>query len=152
MVDELGTPETGAHILGALERLNRRVDADLAELAPEDVAALRGSHNRLLDLIEEGGCRPSSLAAGAWISKQAVGQRLRELEERGLVSFAADPADGRAVVVRRTATGDQVRRSAHLALAAMEQAWADAVGAERYATFRQVLEDLGRPGTSGSTA
>lgn len=148
MVDERGTPAAAAHVLAALERLDRRVAADLARLAPAEVAALRGSHNRLLDLVAEGGSRPSALTAGAWISKQAVGQRLRELERRGLVSFAADPADGRSVIVRRTEAGDQVRRLARRALAAMEQAWADAVGAERYATFRHVLDELGSPGSA----
>jgi DNA-binding MarR family transcriptional regulator len=151
MVDEEGGPTPGSHVVAAVERLNRRVGADLVRIASPEVAALRGSHHRLLDLIAEEGSRPSALTAGAWISKQAVGQRLRELEQRGLVSFAADPADGRAVVVRRTEAGDQVRRSAQLALAAVERGWADAVGPERYATFRHVLDELGRAADPSGT-
>ena len=79
-------------------------------LIPDDLVELRGSYARILDLIADDGSRPIALASGAWISKQAISQRLRELEERGWVSLLTpDPTDGRATVVRRTAEGDRVR-------------------------------------------
>ena len=107
---------------------------------------MRGSHGRLLDLIAEEGTRPSALAEGAWITKQAVGKRLRELEERGWVVLSPDPADRRAVVARRTPAGDRVRAAARRAITAMEDGWGEAVAPERYATFRAVLAELGGPG------
>ena len=109
---------------------------------------MRGSHGRLLDLIAEEGTRPSALAEGAWITKQAVGKRLRELEERGLVVLSPDPADRRAVVARRTPAGERVRAAARRAIAEMEDRWAEAVGPERYGTFRAVLAELGGPDPS----
>jgi DNA-binding MarR family transcriptional regulator len=130
------------HVLALLGALDRRIDRDLRELRSADAAGMRGSHGRILGQIADEGSRPSALAAG-WISKQAIGQRIRELEERGWVSVAADPSDRRAVVVRRTEAGERVRDATVAAIAAMEERWAAAVGAERYATFRAVLDELG---------
>src|ERR1700712_5424739 len=108
MVDELRT-ESPTHVLAALERLRRRTDADMGRLLPKDMEGFRGSHGRILDLIEDDGSRPSEIADGAWISKQAISKRVGELEDLGLVKTRADPADGRAVLVRRTARGNRVR-------------------------------------------
>jgi DNA-binding MarR family transcriptional regulator len=141
MIDRIRSGPT--HVFEALERLNRRADVDMRRLLPPTTAGLRGSHGRILDLIDAGGSRPSALADGAWISKQAIGQRVRELEERGWVTVVPDPTDGRAVLVRRTAAGDRIRGSAVRTIAEMEHQWADQVGRDRYVTFREVLDELG---------
>ena len=142
VVDDIPDERT-AHVLAGLGALDQRIAADLRRLLPPQVTGMRGSHGRLLDLIAAEGTRPSTLADGAWITKQAVGKRLRELEGRGLVALAPDPADRRAVLVRRTPDGDRVRAAAREAIAAMEDEWAGVVGPERYATFRAVLAELG---------
>lgn len=134
-----------SHVLAALEALDRRIGGDLRAILSGTLGGFRGSHGRILDLIPTGGTRPSSLASGAWITKQAVGKRIAELQELGWVSVSTDPSDGRAVVVRRTAAGDRVRRVAVEGIDAMEDGWADAVGRERYETFRAVLAELGGP-------
>ena len=141
VVDDLSAADR-VHVLAALGALDRRIDRDMRHLRSPEAAGLRGSHGRILSEIGEEGSRPSALAAG-WISKQAIGQRIRELERRGWVAVSPDPSDGRAVLVHRTEAGERVRQAAVAAIAAMEERWAAAVGAERYATFRAVLDDLG---------
>lgn len=139
MVDDLDE----SHVFAALERLRRRGDRDMARLTAPITKPLRGSHGRLLSLIPETGIRPSEIAADAWITKQAVGSRLREMEELGWITITPDPADGRAVVVKRTAAGTRIRRAALQAIRDLEAEWAAAVGPARYKTFRAVLEELG---------
>lgn len=148
--DDAGRGRPG-HVLAALSMLDRRVERDLRRLLPRDVHPIRGSYGRILDLIADAGSRPSALAAGDWITKQAIGKRLRELEELGWVSLVPDPSDGRALIVRRTRKGDRVRAAARSAIHAMEEEWSAAVGADRYATFRAVLDELrtGGPGEAG---
>lgn len=132
-----------SHIFAALERFRRRADEDMARRAASFTKPLRGSHARLLSLIPEEGIRPSEIAADAWISKQAVGTRLHEMEELGWIRTDRDPRDGRAVIVKRTAAGTRIRRAARQAIAALEDEWAQAVGTHRYQTFREVVEELG---------
>ncbi len=142
MIDDI--PATPAHVLAALERLSRRTDEDMGRLLPKDMEGFRGSHGRILDLIDDDGTRPSEIADGAWITKQAISKRVGELEDLGLVKTRPDPADGRAVLVRRTARGNRVRTSALTTIEHMEREWSERVGAERYQTFRKVLDELGR--------
>lgn len=132
------------HVLDAIEWFQRRIGADFrAHRENSDEPITRGSQGRILHLLPEKGARPTELAAGDWITKQAIGQRVRELEEMGLVRTDPDPDDGRAVLVRRTPAGDRVAADILAAIAAVERSWADEVGEERYAIFRAVLDELG---------
>ena len=140
MVDEFDDQQ---HVFAALERLRRRADHDMARLTSAITQPLRGSHGRLLSLIPDDGIRPSDIAADAWITKQAVGTRLREMEELGWIKTHPDPADGRAVIVKRTPAGTRIRRAARKAIENLEAHWAESVGRDRYETFRSVLDELG---------
>lgn len=71
-----------------------------------DVTLFEGSVLARLD--RDGPCSPSSLAAQEGVRPQAMATTLTTLEERGLVSRAPDPDDGRRAVLAVTATGRQV--------------------------------------------
>jgi DNA-binding MarR family transcriptional regulator len=132
---------SGAHVLAVMTAVERRVgEALAARMAPHDVV-MRGSHARLLQLVPPDGARPSELAQG-WISKQAVGQRIHEMLEAGLVAVEPDPHDGRANIVRRTPEGDRIMNLVLSELAALEATLAAQVGERRYRTFRSVLQEL----------
>lgn len=132
------------HVLDALEWLMRRIDDEFrTHREDRDTPITRGSQGRILHLLPDDGARPTDLAAGGWITKQAIGQRVRELEEAGLVTTDPDPSDGRAVIVRRTREGNLLAAEILDTIAEVERSWADQVGQERYATFRAVLDELG---------
>lgn len=132
------------HVLDAVEWFQRRMGAEFrAHRQRDDLPVSRGSQGRILHLLPDDGARPTELATGGWITKQAIGKRVRELEALGLVRTDPDREDGRAVVVRRTAAGDRVAAQILDAIAAIERSWAEEVGEERYATFRAVLDELG---------
>lgn len=133
------------HVLLACARLYDELgQARLNETLGEELA--RPSVMRLVPHVTEAGIRPTELARRVDVSKQAVGQTLARLEERGLVEYRADPTDGRAVLVRMTARG---RRSARQGLAALERVRAEVesrVGAgvveETFAGLRVILSAL----------
>lgn len=66
---------------------------------------VRPSHTALFPHIDLAGTRPGVLADRLGISKQAVGQLVEDLEGMGLLERVADPADGRACLVRFSARG-----------------------------------------------
>jgi DNA-binding MarR family transcriptional regulator len=104
--------------------------------------SLRASYARVLYLIGPNGTRQTELADGAWITKQAIGKRIREMAEQGLVSVDPDPDDGRATIVRRTTAGDQMREQVGTMIADVEAELASIVGADDYRTFRKVADQL----------
>jgi DNA-binding MarR family transcriptional regulator len=141
MVDHLGETNGNGHVLATMTAVERRLgEAMAARMAPHEVV-MRASHARLLHLVPPDGARPSELARG-WISKQAIGKRIQEMVEAGLVTVEPDSHDGRASIVRRTAEGDRALALVLGELADLEADLAQEVGERRYRTFRAVLDEL----------
>jgi DNA-binding MarR family transcriptional regulator len=142
MVDRSPAAAT-THLLASLEQLDDRLGAGMRARAEAHGIQLRGSEARILDLIGPDGTRPTELAAGAWISKQAITKRISGLEARGLLRLEPDPADGRAVLVHLTADGLRLRDLALALIADLEDELVEQVGIDRYRTFRSILDELG---------
>lgn len=86
---------------------------------------------RLIPHLDTVGIRPTELARRVDVSKQAVGQILADLEQRGLVEHTEDPSDGRARLVRLTKQGVRSSRMGLAVLAELEQLVARRVGSKR---------------------
>ena len=144
MIDDSRAPvgTTVPHLLAGVEGLHVRIGAGLTRRLSPVVPTLRGSQGRILSLIGPEGTRPTVLADGSSITKQAMGKRIHDLQARGLVSVEPDPTDGRAVVVRRTREGDRVKALIEEQIADLEREFVDLVGASRYEAFRAVLDEL----------
>jgi DNA-binding MarR family transcriptional regulator len=141
MVYQSGRSSPVPHVVAGVDALQRRIGEALTKRLTTMGIALRGSHGRILSLIGPDGTRPSVLAEG-WVSKQAIGQRVRELQELGLVTVQQDPLDRRAMVVRRTSEGDRILTQLTEGIADFERELRDEVGGARYELFREVLDDL----------
>ena len=63
------------------------------------------AHTTLLADLDTSGTRITVLAERAGVTKQAVGNLVGELEERGYVRRLTDPADGRATLINFTEKG-----------------------------------------------
>lgn len=98
----------------------------------------------LVPLFEEDGLRMGELAARARLSKQAMTTLVRSVEAAGLVAREPDPADGRASLVRLTATAVAFRPIAERVLRDLDDELASALDdaeRERFATaLRKVVE------------
>jgi DNA-binding MarR family transcriptional regulator len=110
--------------------------------AAEDWDGLRQSHFRLLSYVPRDGMSVTELAAAMRMSKQACGQFVTQLEATGHLAVRADVTDRRVRLVVRTPLGDRALKAANARIRRIERAWARRVGAARYATFREVLEEL----------
>jgi len=113
-----------------------------AEAEAEPLVPLQAAQARLLDLIPPQGGRVTDLARLVRVSKQGLGHLVMQLAQRGYVELTVQPADKRAKLIRRTATGDDLQRAMRASLAVVEERWSAEVGADRYAIFRDVLSEL----------
>ena len=84
----------------------------------------------------------SALARRCGVTRQAASQQLALLSQKGYVSRKPDPADSRAILVRRTAQGHALMRDALEIVADIEAEYAGFLGAGRLAALRELLTDL----------
>jgi DNA-binding MarR family transcriptional regulator len=131
----------GALLRFALHHLRARIFAAVAEAGFDDI---RPAHVTLFRWPGPDGRRPTEIAADAQISKQAVNDRLGELERRGYLERHPDPTDDRARIVRLTERGRALHRLAVEVQVELEREWAEAVGRERYEAMSATLRELVR--------
>jgi DNA-binding MarR family transcriptional regulator len=94
------------------------------------------------------GTRPVEIARRLDVSRQAVHQTLRELQEMGLVQLVPDPDDGRGQLVTLTNEGHANVRDAKVVFARLEKELARRIGRGFVHDLRMALEaDWGPPRT-----
>ncbi|NQV81494.1 MAG: winged helix-turn-helix transcriptional regulator [Alphaproteobacteria bacterium] len=103
---------------------------------------LSESHTTLLPHLDVDGTRITEIAARAGLTKQAIGQMVSDLEDRGYVLRAADPSDARAKIVRYTAKGRRFMRDGWAIKRDLHERCRDIVGAQDFEAFVLHLETL----------
>jgi DNA-binding MarR family transcriptional regulator len=105
-------------------------------------AELRPAHGCVFANIDDAGSRLTDLAERSGFTKQSVGEAVADLERLGFVERVRDPADGRAKIIQLTAHGREALAASEQIFADIERRFAEEIGPERYAQFRQTLLDL----------
>jgi DNA-binding MarR family transcriptional regulator len=101
---------------------------------------IKPSHNAVVAHLPSGEPRRAAdLAARAGMTRQSMGELVRELEGFGLVEMVPDPKDGRAKLVSWTEEGLNIARIGRRHLAAIEQRFEAEFGQD-YEAARKVLE------------
>ena len=104
---------------------------------------IRPAHGCVFSFIERGGgARLTALADRSGLTKQAVGEAVADLERLGYVERVPDPGDGRAKIIRLSERGRKAAAAAEEIFGDIERRFADEVGDERFAEFRETLRRL----------
>jgi DNA-binding MarR family transcriptional regulator len=93
-------------------------------------------------MVSDQGVSITELGERVGMTKQGCGQFVTQLVESGHLRAVAHPDDRRVRVVRRTPKADRVLAAVRDRNLAIEAGWADRVESDRYAVFREVLEEL----------
>lgn len=117
--------------LAAIEKLRGRI----AEAGHPEIREGHGCVFGFIDL--EKGSRLTDLAANAGLTKQAVGEAVTELERIGYVKRVPDPQDGRAKIIKLTDRGMDAVIKGRRIFAEIEREWAEQIGPELMASFRE---------------
>ena len=137
-----GPPLIGALLRMPWESVQRRMLERLHEGGFDDLDA---AHLTVFQYPGPQGARPSELAARLRISKQALNYLLGELERLGYLEREADPDDRRSKRVALTARGIAAIGVIREAVAEMEAAWKQQLGAKRFGELRALLIELNQP-------
>ena len=140
-------------LIGALLRvpaqaIQRRL---IAGLNASGFSELRLPHMAVLQYPGPDGCRPLELARRAAISKQAMNQLLKSLEQHGYVSREDANDDLRSRRVQLTKRGRAVSKQMIELLEAIEAEWRGALGASRFDELKALLGEVWTLDLSGAT-
>lgn len=134
-----GFVNTGRLLIQTFQRFEERLVEGLHSSGFEEVTMAHLSALRHLDLE---GLRIGDLARDAGVTKQAMGQMVKELERRGWVEIRPDPTDGRARRVCYTDEGIRLIREAQRKVGELEREFQDILGEESYVALRGGLSRL----------
>ena len=95
--------------------------------------------------LDHEGTRLTDLAERSRSTKQAVGELVDLLVERGYVERRPDPRDGRAKLVVPTARGREAKDAARRCLAEIDAEWTERLGEVRMDALRGMLAELQEP-------
>lgn len=135
-------PSGEPHVALLMGQLFREVSDTFAA---EDWSGLRQSHFRVLAAVPADGLTITDLAGRLVMTKQGCGQLVASLAASGHLVVEPGEHDRRVRLVRRTPLGDATSTAVTARIHRLEDDWATRVGAERYAAFRRVLEELAGP-------
>ncbi|MDR7087253.1 DNA-binding MarR family transcriptional regulator [Aeromicrobium panaciterrae] len=128
-------------LIAVVEHAARRLQDDMvAEGRSRGFPELRLAHNALFSTLSKPeGERSSDLAARARITKQAMGEVIRELVDLGILEMTPDPEDRRAKLVTYTKKGREFARGGFGHILDVEQSLIGLVGQEAFDTAIAVL-------------
>ena len=132
-------PNVGLLLFLPYRAMEARVFADLAGAGFDDITPAQA---RVFQRIAPDGSRLTDLAAQAGITKQSAGFLVDQLERAGYVERVADPADGRARLVRIAERGARSVEASRDIVAQVEAEWTAYLGERRMAQLRDILTDL----------
>jgi len=133
--------ETREMLIGALLRvpaqaIQRRI---ITELNAAGFNELRVPHMAVLQFPGPDGVRPGVLAERAGMSKQAMNQLLRSLEDLGYIVRSDAPNERRARICRFTDRGRAAFSKIHGILRDIEREWIAELGPGRFAQLKELL-------------
>lgn len=129
----------GSLLNAAGQRLSAVLDDALARAGFTD---LRAAHAPIFMAIDPDGTRVGDLAARSAMSKQAVGELIRHLTERGYLTVAPDSRDRRARLVTLTARGWDALDLGQRVITDYDAWLAAAIGADQLAAVRDALHRI----------
>jgi DNA-binding MarR family transcriptional regulator len=135
----VGPPLIGALLRFPWEAVQRHMLERLHERGFDDLDA---AHMNVFQYPGPQGARPSELAARLKVSKQALNYLLGELERSGYIERRPHPEDQRSKRIELTDRGAAAVVVIRDAVGEVEAAWAERLGAERFAGLRGLLVEL----------
>ncbi len=105
-------------------------------------ADIKPAHNQVFGTLGFEGDRSANLATRAGITRQAMGEVIRDLVDIGILEMVPDPQDRRAKIVRYTEHGRTVAGEGYRHLVDLEDRFTEEFGAEGYEALRSALQRI----------
>lgn len=132
-------------LIALVDRANRALQSDMVrEAHRQGHPEVKYAHNAVFSTLNESGARATELAARAGITRQSMGEIVREMVSLGILEMRTDPHDRRAKLVTYTKPGLEQARIGFQHIIDLEKRFADEFGDKEYEIARSVLGRLVR--------
>ncbi len=138
-LDDLRQRHFGRLLLRTYRAFSSRA---LEKLRLRGYTGLALAHTMLLTNVDVEGTRLTVLAGRVGVSRQAIGNLVRNLEQQGYVARAVDPLDRRAFIVTLTETGWRLLEAVVDVKMEIETEYSAVLGAEQMRMLRTGLIGL----------
>ena len=130
-------------LIALIDRANRAFQNHMVEAQHRlGHPVVKHAHNAVFGTLLEEGSRASDMATRAGITRQSMGEVVREMVDLGILEMQPDPEDRRAKLVTYTDEGRALASDGYQHLIDLEKRFADEFGEEEYALVRKFLERL----------
>jgi DNA-binding MarR family transcriptional regulator len=139
-IEELRQEHVGRLLLQAQRAFSVRANEKLRRMGH---SGLNLAHTNLIAHLELKGTRITTLAEQVGVTKQAIGHLVFELEEKGYIERAIDPADRRAVLITFTELGWKFLQDASQVKREIEAEYINILGGvDEMQTLKHLLRQL----------
>ena len=130
-------------LIRLVDRANRAMQANMVRQAHErGYPQVKQAHNAVFGNLGEGGARASDMAERAGMTRQSMGEIIRDLVGLGVLEMRPDPTDGRAKMVFYTPEGLELVSGGYHYIVDQEKRFVDEFGGELYEQLRAALERI----------
>ncbi len=130
-------------LIALVDKANRALQQDMVQQAhARGYPEIKYAHNAVFGTLQESGSRATDMADRAGITRQSMGEIIREMVGLGILEMRPDPDDRRAKLVTYTTYGLKTARAGYQHIIELEQQFAEEFGDKQYEIVRDVLERL----------
>lgn len=126
-----------------IHRANRELQADVVRQARDaGYDGAKPAHNALFATLPLAGARTADLAERAGVTRQSMGEVVRELVDQGVLEMRPDPHDRRAKLVTYTEAGLAQVRTGRAHIIGIDELMVAELGVDGYECLRHGLDTL----------
>ena len=121
------------------DKAARALRYDMLEHATREGYEIQPSHNAVFATLPAEGARSADMAARAGVTRQSMGESIRDMVSRGMLEMVPDPTDKRAKIVRYTDFGREVSEVGFQHILELDRRFREEFGDEDFDTACRVL-------------
>ncbi len=130
-------------LIAVVDRVNRALQADMVRQAHDrGYPEVKQAHNAVFSTLGGGGARASEMAERAGITRQSMGEIIRDMVDLGILEMRTDPADRRAKLITYTPAGIELTTGGYQHILDQEKRFAEELGSKNYELVRTGLERI----------
>jgi DNA-binding MarR family transcriptional regulator len=138
-------------LIRLVDRANRAMQVNMVRQAHErGYPQVKQAHNAVFGNLGEGGARASDMAERSGMTRQSMGEIIRDLVALGVVEMRPDPTDRRAKLVTYTPAGLELVSGGYHFIIDQEERFVEEFGSQLYEQLRAALERITELVTPGA--